>query len=175
MSVETLKKPPRPIISLIAAMAKNRVIGKDNQMPWHLPADLAHFKQITLGKPVIMGRKTLESIGKPLPGRHNIVVSRDNNYAREGVDVVKSLEEAIKIAGSVEEIIIMGGGNIYEQMLPLAHRLYLTHIDLEINGDTQFPEYKHLGWQKISKEHRPADDKNCHHCTFVTLQKTEIS
>ncbi len=174
MTEEKLQNPPKPIISLIAAMAKNRIIGKDNQMPWHLPADLAHFKQITLGKPIIMGRKTFESIGKPLPGRQNIVVSRDSHYSREGVDAVESLEQAIKTAGTVEEIIIVGGGNIYEQMLPQAHRLYLTHIDLEIDGDTQFPEYKHLGWQKISKEHHPADGKNRHHCTFVLLQKKSV-
>ncbi|MGB5805374.1 MAG: dihydrofolate reductase, partial [Vibrio anguillarum] len=112
------------IISMIAAMADNRIIGKDNQMPWHLPADFAWFKRCTLGKPVIMGRKTYESIGRPLPGRHNIVISRDASLAIEGVSIVSSIEEAIEVAGHVDEVMIIGGGSIYQACMPQANKLY---------------------------------------------------
>ncbi len=169
MPLESRIKSPPPLISLIVAMAKNRIIGKDNKMPWHLPADLAHFKKITLGKPVIMGRKTFQSIGKPLPGRQNIVVSQSLNYVSDGIDVTQSLEDAIVIAGNVAEIIIIGGGNIYRQMLPRAQRLYLTYIDAEIEGDTQFPQYEHLGWEKSQEEQHAADEKNVYAYSFVTL------
>ena len=163
------------IISLIAAMANDRVIGKDNKMPWHLPADLAHFKKITLGKPIIMGRNTFESIGRALPGRKNIVVSRNQNFNDEGVFCVSSLTKAIEIAGNVEEIIIMGGGNIYQQMLPLADRLYLTLIDLQIAGDTNFPDYNQQEWQQISKTFRKSDEKNKHDLNFVTLERKRLN
>ncbi len=159
-----------PIISLIAAMAKNRVIGNQNQMPWHLPADLAHFKKMTLGKPVIMGRKTFQSIGRALPGRKNIVVSRSNNFQAEGITIVNSLDLAIDAAGNVEEVIIMGGGNIYQQMLPRAHRLYLTFIDVEIDGDTQFPDYSQQCWRRVSSETREADEKNPYKLTFENFE-----
>lgn len=164
-------KVSRPIISMIAAMAKNRVIGKNNQMPWHLPADLQHFKKITLGKPIIMGRHTFESIGKPLPGRKNIVITSQQDYSFEGIEVFHSLDKAIDSLLDSEEIIIMGGGRIYQQMLVHADRLYLTHIDYEVEGDTFFPEYKSLGWDKISKETRSKDENNLYDCTFVTLQR----
>jgi len=161
----------QPIISLIAAMAKNRVIGKDNHMPWHLPADLAHFKKTTMNKPIIMGRKTFESIGKPLPGRQNIVVTRSPTFQYPSVQIVHSLDEALIAMNNEKEVFIMGGGNIYQQMIHKADYLYITHIDLEVEGDTQFPEYKHLGWNKIAKETRKADDKNAYDCTFVTLKR----
>ena len=161
----------KPIISLIAAMAKNRVIGKNNQMPWHLPADLAHFKKLTLGKPVIMGRKTYESIGRPLPGRKNIVVTRSSDFEADGISTVSNLESAISEAGNVEEVIIMGGGNIYQQMLSKAQRLYLTFIDFEIEGDTQFPDFETLNWRETSRETRDADEKNSYAMTFVTLDR----
>ncbi|QGM35476.1 Dihydrofolate reductase type 3 [Vibrio sp. THAF191d] len=129
------------IISMIAAMAKDRVIGKDNQMPWHLPADFAWFKRCTMGKPVVMGRKTYESIGRPLPGRQNIVISRDANLAIEDVTTVTSIDDAIKAAGDVEEVMIIGGGAIYKACLPQADKLYVTYIDAQIEGDTQFPSW----------------------------------
>ncbi len=152
-------------------MANNRIIGKNNQMPWHLPADLAHFKKMTLGKPIVMGRKTYDSIGRPLPGRKNIVVTRSKTFKADGITVASGLKQALKEAGDVEEIIIMGGGNIYRQMLPKADRLYLTFIDLEIDGDTQFPDYTTQKWIETCREVRAADEKNKYQLTFVNLQK----
>ncbi len=148
-------------------MANNRVIGKDNQMPWHLPADLGHFKAITLGKPIIMGRKTYESIGRPLPGRKNIVISRDKSYKLEGCETASSLEEAITLVSEVEEIMIIGGGNLYSQALPHADKLYLTFIDLDVDGDTQFPKYEDLKLTEIKREKHLKDEKNPYDYQFV--------
>ena len=157
----------KPIISLIAAMANNRVIGKDNEMPWHLPADLAHFKAITLGKPIIMGRKTYESIGRPLPGRKNIVISRNNSYTLEGCETVSSLEKAMELVSDVEELMIIGGGYLYSQTLSQADRLYLTFIDLDVDGDTQFPEFEHLELTEVKREKHLKDEKNPYDYQFV--------
>lgn len=138
---------------MIAAMANNRVIGKDNDMPWHLPADLQHFKKVTLGKPVIMGRKTFESIGRALPGRRNIVISRNLDYTQEGIEVVTSPEAALSAVEDSDEIMIIGGGHIYDIFLPYAQRLYLTFIDLEVEGDTQFPDYEQVAeWEVLETE-----------------------
>ncbi|CAH8227451.1 type 3 dihydrofolate reductase [Vibrio aestuarianus] len=158
------------IISMIAAMADKRVIGKDNQMPWHLPADFAWFKRCTLGKPVIMGRKTYESIGRPLPGRHNIVISRDASLMIEGVCVAPSIDEAIKVAGDVDEVMIIGGGSIYQACMTKANKLYLTFIDLNVEGDTQFPEWG-SEWQEVHREAYQADEKNAHNMQFVIFDK----
>jgi len=152
---------------MVAAMAKNRIIGKDNQMPWHLPADLKHFKTVTMGKPVIMGRKTFESIGRPLPGRQNIVISRNNDYKAEGCDTVTSIEAAIDLVSDVEEVMIIGGGFLYSQMIEQADKLYLTFIELEVDGDTCFPEFEHLELKEIARSEHIADAKNPHSCTFV--------
>jgi len=156
---------------MVVATANNRVIGKDNDMPWHLPADLAYFKQTTLGKPIIMGRKTYESIGRPLPGRQNIVISRDVNYQAEGVNVVSSVDAALALVTDVEEVMVIGGGAIYEHCLPAAHRLYITHIEAEIQGDTQFPFYDTNVWKKISSSKRLADDKNAYNLDFCIYEK----
>lgn len=129
------------IISMIAAMAKQRIIGKDNQMPWHLPADFAWFKRCTMGKPVVMGRKTYDSIGRPLPGRLNIVISRDESLVIEGVTMANSIAHALALAGDADEVMIIGGGSIYAECLPKADKLYLTFIDATIDGDTQFPDW----------------------------------
>ena len=151
----------KPIVSIIVAMAKNRVIGKDNDMPWHLPADLQHFRKMTTGKPIIMGRKTYESIGRPLPKRHNIIVSRNPEYKQEGCDVVDSLEAAVKCAGDVEEVFIIGGGFLYEQTIERADKFYLTFIDLEVDdADTLFPAYEHLSLKKVAGEKHDKDEKN---------------
>ncbi|SHI24806.1 type 3 dihydrofolate reductase [Ferrimonas marina] len=158
-------------IAMIACMARDRVIGRDNQMPWHLPADLKHFKAVTLGKPVVMGRKTYESIGRPLPGRHNIVISRQSGYAPEGVTVVADIEAALTAAGEVEELMIIGGGQLYQAMLPRAKRLYLTEVALTVEGDTRFPEYADQPWRELSREVRPADEANPHEMTFLTLER----
>ncbi|OCG09440.1 type 3 dihydrofolate reductase [Gilliamella apicola] len=164
------------ILSVIVAMAHNRVIGLNNQMPWHLPADLAWFKKNTLNKPVIMGRKTFESIGRPLPNRHNIVISRqieptDNKISN--VSWVKSIDEAISLAQAQQpdEVFIIGGGNIYQQVLPLIDRLYLTHIDAELQGDTYFPDYLPEQWQVIYQQDHQADEKNSYPYQFEILQR----
>ncbi|XQW84486.1 type 3 dihydrofolate reductase [Thalassotalea piscium] len=160
------------ILSMIVAHADNRIIGKDNEMPWHLPADLAYFKKITLGKPVIMGRKTFESIGRPLPGRQNIVISRDPQYQADGVETVISVEQALKVAGEVEEVMVIGGGAIYQHCLPAADRLYITHIKGNIAGDTQFPEYDtDTIWKKVSSELRAADEKNSYDLDFCVYHR----
>ncbi|MEP4890273.1 MAG: type 3 dihydrofolate reductase [Aliiglaciecola sp.] len=162
------------LISMIAAMAKNRVIGADNSMPWHLPADLGHFKRTTLGKPVVMGRKTYESIGKALPGRLNIVISRDPEYTLRDATVVPSCEDAVTAAGEVEELMVIGGGTIYNHFLPLCHRLYLTEIDLDVEGDTYFPDYtKAAKWELIETESHGPDEKNKYNYQFLTLKRSE--
>jgi len=160
----------RPIISIIVAMAKNRVIGKDNDMPWgRLPVDLKHFKKITSGHPIIMGRKTFESIGRPLPNRRNIVLS-SQDIKIDGCEVFPSLEEAINALNNEEEIFIIGGGYVYKQALPLANKLYLTYIDLEIQGDTFFPEYEHLNLIEIEHFSTKADTENKYDCDFVEYE-----
>jgi Dihydrofolate reductase len=159
-------------ISLIVAMAQNRVIGRGNQMPWHLPADLRHFKSVTLGKPVIMGRKTFDSIGRPLPGRRNLVITRNSDWHTDGVESVNSLDAALALAGDEAEVMIIGGGQLYREALPLARRLYLTHIDLTVNdADTWFPDYSAYRWQKVAEEMHCADEKNPYNYSFETLER----
>lgn len=158
------------IISMIAAMANNRVIGKDNQMPWHLPADFAWFKRSTMGKPVVMGRKTYDSIGRPLPGRLNVVISRDESLEIEGVTTVTSIDQALELVSDVDEVMIIGGGSIYESCLSKANKLYLTHIDLEVDGDTQFPRWGQ-DWKQSFSETYQADEKNKHNMEFVILER----
>jgi dihydrofolate reductase len=159
------------MISLISAMARNRIIGKDNAMPWHLPADLGHFKRVTMGKPVIMGRRTYESIGFPLPGRKNVVITRNAEYAPEGVVVVDSIDAALAEVSDTEEVMIIGGGQLYKEMLPHADRLYLTLIQADIEGDTVFPDYTQYEWNEIDREVYAADEKNAYDLHFVTLER----
>ncbi|MGF1697323.1 type 3 dihydrofolate reductase [Vibrio lamellibrachiae] len=158
------------IISMIAAMADNRIIGKDNQMPWHLPADFAWFKRCTMGKPVIMGRKTYDSIGRPLPGRLNIVISRDANLKIEGVTTVTSIDSALTVAGDIEEVMIIGGGAIYSACLEKANKLYVTYIDAQIDGDTQFPQWS-SEFVETHAEQFTADEKNAYNMTFTILER----
>lgn len=127
------------MISHIVAYTKNRVIGRDNAMPWHLPADLAHFKRVTLGKPIIMGRKTFESIGRPLPGRQNIVVTRDEQFQAEGITIWKNLDRLSDFTDSEEEVFLIGGGELFRQTLPIAKRLYVTEIEVTLEGDVFYP------------------------------------
>ena len=160
------------LISLIVAMAENRVIGRGNQMPWHLPADLRHFKSVTLGKPVIMGRKTFESIGRPLPGRRNVVISRNLDCCAEGVESVSSLDAALALVQDADEVMIIGGGQLYREALPLAQRLYLTHIELPVtDADTWFPDYSQYQWQQCAEELHEPDEKNPYHYRFETLER----
>jgi len=159
------------LVSMIAAMDRNRLIGNKNQLPWHLPADFAHFRAVTMGKPVIMGRKTWESIGKPLPGRRNIVLTRNKDRCYEGVDCVSSFDEALALVADEEEVMIIGGSTIYEMLLPRADRLYLTIVEGEFEGDAWFPAFDTAEWREIASELRPADEKNACACRFVTLEK----
>ena len=159
---------------MIAAMAHNRVIGADNAMPWHLPADLKHFKNTTLGKPVIMGRKTYESIGKALPARQNIVITRQADYTLPDADVLQTIDEAVALAknSNAPEIMIIGGGTLYEAMLPFADKLYLTFIDVAVDGDTHFPDFSKSGdWEIVSRESHEPDDKNPHPYSFICLER----
>ena len=158
-------------LSVIVAMAANRVIGHENRLPWHLPADLQHFKATTLGKPVLMGRKTWESIGRPLPGRTNIVITRDTAYTAEGCVVAHSLGEAIQAAGEAEEIMIIGGAELYRQALPQTDRLYLTLVHGDFEGDTRFPEWQQDEWRETARIDHGADDKNPHAYSFITLER----
>ncbi|WP_144392219.1 type 3 dihydrofolate reductase [Pleionea sediminis] len=159
----------QPVISLVCAMANNRVIGKDNEMPWHMPADLKHFKETTMGKPIVMGRKTFESIGRPLPGRRNVIITRNPKYHHDGIDVVNSVEDAITLLQDEPEIMITGGGNIYEQTLERADNLFLTFIDLDVDGDAFFPAFEHLNLEEKSREEHRPDEKNIHPYTFVNF------
>lgn len=152
-------------ISLIVAKSKNSVIGKNNQLPWHLPADLKHFKQITLGKPIIMGRKTFDSIGKPLPGRRNIIISRDKKLLIEGCDVFHSIDDALNAVKHESEVMIIGGANLYAQTIARATYIYVTLIDAEMEGDTFFPELNQQ-WKLVSDEKFPADEKNTYPYCF---------
>ena len=166
-------------ISIIAAFSSNYVIGDDNKLLWHIPEDLKRFKTLTTGHPIIMGRKTWDSIGRPLPGRMNVVISRNPEWqAPAGTVGAASLSEAlVKAEAQAEleggdEVMIIGGGTIYQAFLPHAQRLYLTHIDLSVEGDTQFPDYEQQAhWQEISKESFAKDEKNAHNLQFVTLQR----
>ena len=158
-------------ISIIAAMATNHVIGLNNALPWHLPADLRHFKSVTMGKPVVMGRKTFESIGKPLPGRMNIVISHNPNFQAAGCHTVRSIEQALEQAGEQDEVMIIGGASFYRQILPRADRLYLTLVHASFDGDAFFPDYRQADWRVLEREDHKADDKNSCDYSFLVLER----
>jgi len=162
-------------VSLIAAMARNQVIGRKNQLPWRLPADLKHFKQLTMGKPLIMGRKTFDSIGKALPGRTSIVITRDEGFAAEDVIVVHSLNaalaEAEKHLDESAEAMVIGGADIYYQFLPRADRMYLTLVELEVAGDAHFPAYVPDEWDLVEASRYDADDRNPYGYQFLTFDR----
>ena len=167
-------------LALIVAQGLNRVIGNDNKLPWYLPEDLRYFKEVTMGKPIIMGRKTFESIGKPLPGRLNIVITRDSNWSAEGVKIVASLEEAIEVGEAqamidgVEEAVIIGGAQIYAQSLPLVDRLYLTQVEAEPEGDAHFPKIDYGQWQELGRQSFPAGDQpNRYPYAFIVYDRSE--
>lgn len=166
-----------PILSIIVAAAENGVIGRDNDMPWRLSTDLKRFKALTFGKPVIMGRRTWESIGRPLPGRPNIVVSRDAEFRADGADIVSSLDEAFshgrKLARTlgVDEVCVIGGGKIYAQALPLVDQVHLTRVLANIEGDTYFPELDSKEWRVITSEDVPAGEKDTHPTRYMRYQR----
>lgn len=158
-------------LSLIVAMAKNNAIGKNNQLPWHLPADLKYFKSVTMGKPIIMGRKTFESIGRPLPGRQNIVITRSETWTAPDITIVATPEAAAGAVVDVEEAMVIGGAEIYRAMLLLVSKLYVTEVDLTVEGDAFFPAIDKSQWVESSREaHEASDGKPAY--AFVTYEKT---
>ena len=158
--------------AIVVAAAENNVIGKDNGLIWHLPADLRHFKQITMGHPILMGRKTYESIGKPLPGRTSVIVTSQEDYAAEGCLVTHSLQEALEKAKALDEIIyIIGGAEIYRQVLPLTDTIYLTRLHHTFDGDVYFPELKEEEWETVAQAHHEPDEKNKYRYSFLTLRR----
>lgn len=159
------------IIAAIVAMSENRVIGKDNKMPWHLPADLRHFKRITWNKPILLGRKTWKSIGRALPGRTNVVITRDVDFQAEGCLVVNSIEAALAAVSNDNEIFIIGGATLYAQMLPRIERLYMTLIHAQFEGDTFFPEIDLAEWREVSRENFDPDEENPYSYSFITLDR----
>ncbi len=160
-------------ISMIAALAENRVIGNKNQMPWHLPADFKYFKEKTLGKTVVMGLNTFKSIGeKPLPGRKHIILHRDKNYLLpDNCFLATSIDEALELVKDDDEIMVCGGASVYQQFLPLAHRLYLTYINEKFEGDTFFPEVNMKEWKEVSRQDHQPDEKNKYSYSFVVLER----
>ncbi len=156
---------------MIVAVADSGVIGRDNGLPWHLPEDLKRFKRLTMGKPIVMGRKTFESIGKPLPGRQNIVVTRDPNYRREGVTVVHDTEAALRAAGPVAEIMVIGGAELFGALLPRAGRIHLTRVHGNIPGDIMWPALDEREWTAVERESHSADDRHAWPMTFEVWEK----
>ncbi|MCC2546647.1 dihydrofolate reductase [Hymenobacter sp. BT175] len=160
------------MIAMVVAAADNGVIGRDNQLIWHLPADLKHFKQITLGHPIVMGRRTYEAIGRPLPNRTNLVVTRQEDWRAEGCEVAGSVQEAIRRAQELDEdVYVIGGGEIYRQSLPLTDTVFLTEVHHEFEGDTTFPELPRTEWREESRERHEADDKHAYAFSFVKLRR----
>lgn len=159
-------------ITLVVAATDAGVIGRDNAMPWHLPADLAHFKQLTMGKPIVMGRRTFESIGRPLPGRLNVVVTRDQGWHAAGVTVAHSFEAALAACSAVPEVMIIGGAQLYAAALPRAQRIHFTQIHADIPGDTRFTALDPAQWREVARVERAPDARNAHALSFLTLERT---
>lgn len=158
-------------LSIIVAMDDNHLIGKDNGLPWHLPADLTFFKKVTTGHSIIMGRKTYDSIGKPLPNRRNIVITKSVDASIEGCEVFNSIDDALDSAKEEEEVLVIGGANLCQQVLARVGRLYITHIEGVFEGDTYFPDYDTNEWREISCESHTPDEKNPHHYHFKILER----
>ena len=162
---------PLKNLSIIAALSENGVIGRDNRLPWHMPADLAHFKRLTMGKPIIMGRRTWESLPGLLPHRTHVVITRDRTYSVDGGHLVHSPEEAFALVGDAEEMMVVGGAKLYAQTIPLASRMYLTLIHGNFDGDTVFPDFDAVDWKEVSRERHAADGHNAYDYTFLTLAR----
>jgi dihydrofolate reductase len=170
--IERTNRPQsHPVLSLVVAMAENGVIGNSNRLPWHLPADLKHFKSVTMGKPMLMGRKTFESIGKALPGRRSLVMTRGKPIEAAGVETVASLEAAFAAAQDADELMVIGGAEIFRLCLPRAQRIYLTRVHAPIAGDTRFPAIDWNEWRRVQRTAQAADDRNAYAMTFVTLER----
>jgi len=159
------------VISLIVAVSTNNVIGADGDLPWSLSDDLKRFKAATIGKPIVMGRKTYESIGRPLPGRQNIVITRQGDFTADGCDVVQSTAEAVEVAEGADEIMVIGGSQIYAAFLPLAERIYFTRVHTEVEGNVFFPQLDKEEWRESASECYDADALNDYACTVTTLSR----
>jgi dihydrofolate reductase len=157
--------------SLVVAVARNGVIGRDNALPWRLPADLAHFKKVTMGHPVVMGRRTYESIGRPLPGRQNIVVTHNRGYSAPGCTVVGSLEEAWRAAGDADEVSIIGGTTLFEETLPTADVIHFTEVQADVEGDTFFPRFDRSEWHEEEVARHAADERNAYPIRILELTR----
>lgn len=160
-------------LSIISAMDENRLIGCNNALPWHLPADMAFFKQTTMNKPILMGRKTFESIGRPLPGRRNIIISRDTSYRIDGCDTANNIQAALELIADQPEAMLIGGASLYQQTMDLADRLYITEIQDKFSGDAWFPAIDPAQWRETWREQHQPDDKNIYPYAFVKYQKNE--
>jgi dihydrofolate reductase len=158
-------------LSLVVAVDRNRLIGRDGGLPWHLPADLKRFKSITMGKPIIMGRRTHESIGRPLPGRRNIVLTQSERYAPPGCEVFHSLQAALDALHDLPEVVVVGGAALYVEALPLCARLYLTEVNADLTGDVYFPEFQPGEWREVSAEAHAADATHAHDYRFRVLDR----
>jgi dihydrofolate reductase len=163
------------IVSLVVAMARNHVIGRDNALPWRLPEDLKHFKATTLGKPVLMGRKTFESIGKPLPGRTNLVLTRAAGWNADGAVVVHSVDAALASVANSTEVAVIGGAEIFQLLMPKVSRIYLTRIHADIPGDTVFPPLDPSQWKEVERREFTADERNAYDMSFVTLERVRAA
>jgi dihydrofolate reductase len=161
----------KPSIAMIVAMSENRVIGKNNALPWHLPADLAFFKKTTLGHPVIMGRKTYQSIGRLLPGRRNLILTRDASFHIDNADIFSSVSEAIASCSNSDKLFIIGGAELFTSTLDIVNDLYITIIHADIEGDTFFPTIDLNQWHQVSSETYPQDDKNAYSMSFIHYQR----
>jgi len=158
-------------ISLVVAASTNNVIGSDGGLPWHLPDDLRHFKRLTTGKPIVMGRRTFESIGRPLPDRRNIVMTRDPDYVAPGCDVVSSVREALDLVSDADEVMIIGGGQVYRDFLPHADRIYLSRVQADVEGDTYFPDIDEADWRLVSSEPHAADEKHAYAFDVMVFER----
>jgi dihydrofolate reductase len=161
-------------LAIIVATDEQGLIGKDNDLPWKLSADLQYFRKVTMGKPIVMGRNTHESIGRALPGRQNIVVTKNNDFAAEGCTIVHSVAEALDVCSNEDEVMVMGGASLYEQCLPHAERLYLTQVHASLEGDTWFPDWRKSDWHEISREDHYADDKNEYDYSFIVFDRIKV-
>ena len=160
-------------LSIVVAMDDNRLIGSKNQLPWHLPGDLAYFKKLTTGKSILMGRKTYDSIGRPLPNRRNIVITRNANISIPGCEVVSSIDDALELTKDDLEVMVIGGASLCEQLLPKVNRLYITKIDGEFEGDVFFPKYDDFDWREVSCESHSKDNSNSYSYKFIVLDRVQ--
>ena len=158
-------------IAFVVAYDRGRAIGKDNRLPWRLPDDMRHVRNVTMGKPMIMGRRTWDSIGRPLPGRTSIVLTRDREFRCDGCLVARTPEQALKLAGAVPEIIVFGGARVFEEFLPRADRIYLTEVETRVDGDTHFPEIDLAEWREVERTRHPADERHPYAFSFVILDR----